>query len=81
MDTRICMGESLCCSPEIITLLIGYTPIQNKKFKLWRKKSKKTEGKKRKDYVGSSVTGVDVIPLGRPHQFRGLLTTRLWGAL
>ena len=29
----ICVAESLCCSPEIITtLLIGYTPMQNKKF-------------------------------------------------
>ena len=28
------MVESLCCSPETITtLLIGYTPIQNKKLK------------------------------------------------
>ena len=26
----ICVTESLCCPPEIITLLIGYTPIQNK---------------------------------------------------
>ena len=27
----ICMAESLCCPPEdIITLLIGHTPIQNK---------------------------------------------------
>jgi len=34
MDTYICMAESLCCSPETITtLLIDYTPIQNKKFK------------------------------------------------
>ena len=34
MDTCICMAESLRCSPEtIITLLIGYIPIQNKKFK------------------------------------------------
>ena len=32
MDTRICMAESLHCSPETITtLLIGFTPIQNKK--------------------------------------------------
>ena len=31
MDT--CMAESLHCSPETITtLLISYTPIQNKKF-------------------------------------------------
>jgi len=29
----ICMAESLCCPRETITtLLIGYTPIQNKKF-------------------------------------------------
>ena len=33
-DTGICMAESLCCLPETITrLLIGYTPIQHKKFK------------------------------------------------
>ena len=33
-DTCICMAESLCCSPETITtLLIGYTPIKNKKLK------------------------------------------------
>jgi len=33
MDTRIFMAKSLCCPPETITtLLIGYTPIQNKKF-------------------------------------------------
>ena len=34
MDARICMGEPLCCSPEAVTaLLIGYTPIKNKKLK------------------------------------------------
>ena len=27
-----CMTESLPCSPETITLLAGYTPIQNKNF-------------------------------------------------
>ena len=33
MDTCICMAESLLCSPETITtLLIDYTPIQNKKL-------------------------------------------------
>ena len=33
MDICICMAESLCCPPATITiLLIGYTPIQNKKF-------------------------------------------------
>ena len=32
MDMCICMAESLCCPHETITtLLIGYTPIQNKK--------------------------------------------------
>ena len=35
----ICIAESLHSSPEIITaLLIGYTPVQNKKF-LEREKS------------------------------------------
>ena len=34
MDTCICMAVSLCCSPEIITLLISYTPVQYKKSKL-----------------------------------------------
>ena len=33
MDTCICMAKSLCCSSETITtLLIGYTPIQNKRL-------------------------------------------------
>ena len=31
MDTCICVTESLHYSPETITLLTGYTPIQNKK--------------------------------------------------
>ena len=40
MDTCTCMAESFLCSPETITtLLIGYTPIQNKKFKVWKKKT------------------------------------------
>ena len=34
MDTRMGMAELLCCALETITtLLIGYTPIQNKKLK------------------------------------------------
>ena len=33
MDTCVCTAESLCCSPETITtLIIDYTPKQNKKF-------------------------------------------------
>ena len=50
MDTCICMVESLCCSPETITtLLIGYTPIQNKKLK---KKKKGCEHGRRKTLMG-----------------------------
>ena len=34
MDTCVCMAEFLCCLPETVTtLLIGHTPVQNKKFK------------------------------------------------
>ena len=41
MDKCICMAESLHCSPEsITTLLTGYTPIQNKKFKIKNKYKK-----------------------------------------
>ena len=40
MDTCLCMAESLCCSPESTTTsLISYTPIQNKKFKVWKEKA------------------------------------------
>ena len=42
INTCICMAESLCCRPEIITLLIGYIShtytFTNKKFKLKKKK-------------------------------------------
>ena len=45
MDTCICMAESFFCSTETITtLLIGYNPIQNKKFKKERKKIETTMG-------------------------------------
>ena len=44
VDTRICMAESLPCSPETTTtLLIGYTLTQNKKFKVKKKKKKTPE--------------------------------------
>ena len=41
MDTCVCVTESLCFLPET-TLLIGYTPVQNKKNKngMSKKKSK-----------------------------------------
>ena len=38
---HICTAESLHCSPETTTiLLISYTPTQNKKFKVWKKKER-----------------------------------------
>ena len=49
MDTCIWMAESLRCSPDTITtLLVSYTPIQNKKF------GKKENMKK---VIGESSTG------------------------
>ena len=42
MDTGTGMTESLYCSPETITtLLISYTPIQNKSLKFGEKKKNK----------------------------------------
>ena len=39
MDTSICVAEFLWHSPKtILTLLIGYIPIQNKKFKTINKR-------------------------------------------
>ena len=44
MDTCIYMAESLHSSPETTTtLLISYTPIQNKKFKVWGKKQQQSD--------------------------------------
>ena len=46
MYVCMCMAESSHCSPETTpTLLIGYAPIQNKKFKVWK------NCKKRKDHI------------------------------
>ena len=43
LDTCIRMAESLRYPPETIsTLLIGYTPTQNKKFKKGKKKKKQS---------------------------------------
>ena len=42
MDTCICMAEFLHCPPENVrTLLIGCTPLQNKKLKTLKKTWKK----------------------------------------
>ena len=65
MDT--CMAESLCCLPETTTtLLIGYTPVQNKKSKVWLKKEKK------KKLTAFSVLQPFEFPAGRtsiiPHR-------------
>ena len=39
MDTCVSTAEYLCCSPETTTtLLTGYTPIQNTKFHVKKKK-------------------------------------------
>ena len=39
MDTCVSTAENLCCSPETTsTLLTGYTPIQNTKFHVKKKK-------------------------------------------
>ena len=66
MDTCICMAESLCCSPEIITtLLIGYTPIQNKKFN------------KRKRNMFGSFQSLSLPPLCRNFYYRTLNTAVL----
>ena len=41
MGTCTCVAESLKASPETVTtVLITYTSIQNKKFKVWKKKKK-----------------------------------------
>ena len=56
VDTRICMTESLPCSPETIkTLLIGYTPIQNV-FGLTKNK-KKREIETRGGFSGTGHEG------------------------
>ena len=45
MYACICMTESLHCSPETITtLLIGYTPIQNKMLKKEKRFCLPTQG-------------------------------------
>ena len=63
MDTCICMAESLCCSPETLTTLLnGYTPIENKKFK---KKNLKERSEKERDADSSEIlSGYSIAPLG-----------------
>ena len=48
----ICMAKSLCCIPETsTTLLVGYTPVKNKKVK--KKKPKKLTREKKNQSVNS----------------------------
>ena len=38
IDTFVCIPESLCCPPEMVTTwLIGHTPVQNKKVNFKKK--------------------------------------------
>ena len=53
MNTCPCMAEFLHCSPEtVIVLLIGYTPIQNKKVK---KINKGALGRQKTDFVRKKI--------------------------
>ena len=63
MDTCICvcMAESLRCSPETTTLLIGYTPVQNKTFRAWGKKNSQFETMKKKPKTYSFMSGTGVL--------------------
>ena len=59
MDACTRMAESFCCSPETITMfLIGYTTIQNKKFKnkelFFKQKKKDLICKQGEDDMGGS---------------------------
>ena len=52
MGPRVCMAEALCCLPETITaLLIGYTPIQNKKL-IFKKELPSTQSSTKKICFG-----------------------------
>ena len=65
MDACICMTESPCCLPETITtLLIGYTPIQNKKFPKNKKKKHKIKQQQttEKTLVNYLNTGIAFVP-------------------
>ena len=57
MNTCICMAESLCCSLETTTLLIGYIPIQSKKFKVSgeRKSNNRCSELEIQDYLSELV--------------------------
>ena len=61
MDTSMYMAESLHCSPgTITTLLIGYTPIQNKKFP--KKQKSVPEIEQKKTLVNDVNTGIAFSP-------------------
>ena len=59
--TCVYVTESLHCSPETVkTLLIGYTPMQNKKFKKTKIKRGKGEGCHFMTGISEVNAGVDV---------------------
>ena len=61
MDTCICTAESLHCLPETITtLLIGYTPVQNKNFKKKKEKESVKEHLLSGRYVPGTILSVEV---------------------
>ena len=72
MDTYICMAESLHCSPEtIMTLLIRYTSIQNKKLKIKKKKGIRRNQAEKYNYWNEKFTRVtQQMWLGKNHRQR-----------
>ena len=61
MDACICTTEFPCCLPETITtLLIGYTPKQNKKFP--KKQKSVPEIEQKKTLVNDVNTGIAFSP-------------------
>ena len=70
MDTWISMAESSHCSPGTTTiLLISYAPIQNKKFKLKKKKTITNVKKREREkgmYIWVPLTQAIVMPLPLP---------------
>ena len=76
MGTCTCMAESLKDSPETVTtLLITYTSIQNKKFKVWKKKKKISLSAHRREAWGAqhSQRCSKLGPLGARLRPRGWL--------
>ena len=77
MDTCICMAEFIRCSPETTTtLLIGCTPIQNKKFKVCKTETNITNAKAEKSC--SRLSCLCCLVLLLPRVVPANLEGRLW---